>query len=183
MHVSCRVVAAKTAAKLLLGNGNKPEHWKCNVKRVWHAWCPCKLQVAGQCRGCSKKTDCLPVLVIGLELQLGKVCFVLIFVAETNIIVIIFFELLEVVSTDTNSLCTYGKLQAPESRLQLEDMAHLDVSICKTCYHPLCIYTAADVRRCSRCVDVQQPIQAQKSLNAAAEAAEAAACSLRSRQL
>lgn len=49
---------------------------------------------------------CLPVLVIRLELQLGKVCFVLIFVAETNVIVIIFFELLKVISTDTNNLCT-----------------------------------------------------------------------------
>lgn len=74
----------------------------------------------------------MPVLVIRLELQLGKVCFVLIFVAETNIIVIIFFELLKVISTDTNSLCAYRNLQAPESGLQLQYLAHL-VSICKAC--------------------------------------------------
>ena len=34
MHGSCRVVAAKTVAKVLLGNGNELEHWKCKVKEV-----------------------------------------------------------------------------------------------------------------------------------------------------
>ncbi len=34
MHGSCKVVAAKTAAKVLLGNGITPEFWICKLNEV-----------------------------------------------------------------------------------------------------------------------------------------------------
>ncbi len=52
----------------------------------------------------------MPVLVIRLELQLGEICFVFVFLAQPQVFFIIFFKFLKVISANTNTLCAYRYL-------------------------------------------------------------------------
>ena len=53
----------------------------------------------------------MPVLVIRLELQLGKVCFMLGILTNSQILFVIFFKLFEVICANADILCAYRYLQ------------------------------------------------------------------------
>ena len=65
------------------------------VQRHWDGW----------------SYGCAPVLMIRLELELGEVGFMLIFLAKPQIFLIILLQLLQVISTNADTFCAYRQLQ------------------------------------------------------------------------
>lgn len=63
---------------------------------------------------------CMPVVVIRLELKLGEICLMVSFLTKPEVLLLILFQLLKVISTNANALCAYRYRQLQQGMQQLQ---------------------------------------------------------------
>ena len=63
---------------------------------------------------------CMPVVVIRLELKLGEISLMVSFLTKPEVLLLILFQLLKVISTNANALCAYRYRQLQQGMQQLQ---------------------------------------------------------------
>ena len=72
---------------------------------MWHT------SIARKCRVLGVGPSDMPVVVVRLELKFGEVCFLFIFLAKPEVLLVILLQLLKIIRTDANILGAYRQLR------------------------------------------------------------------------